>query len=97
MQRPGRRAVGPIAADRADAAAKQVRPNCYYACPHPAAEPVAEKYKLGGCRYRAVEAEPVATGFSGQQELEQKAKAAAVRRAGVQAVEVCSIGQAATF
>jgi hypothetical protein len=48
-------------------------------------------------RHRAVEDEPVATGFSGQQELEQKAQAIAVRRAGVQAVEACSTGQAATL
>ena len=41
--------------------------------------------------------EPVAERFSGQQELEQKAKAAAVRRAGVQAVEACSTGEAATI
>ncbi|PQO30429.1 hypothetical protein DTL21_24045 [Bremerella cremea] len=44
----------------------------------------------------------VATGFSGQQELEQKAQAAAVRRAArqettQQAVEACSTGQAATL
>lgn len=45
----------------------------------------------------SVEDEPVATGFSGEQELEQKAQAAAVRRAGVQAVEACSTGQAATI
>ena len=38
--------------------------------------------------------EPVAERFSGQQELEQKAQAAAVRRAGVQAVEACSTGKA---
>ena len=49
------------------------------------------------CRHRAIEDEPVATGFSGEQELEQKAQAAAVRRAGVQAVEACSTGQAATL
>ena len=48
-------------------------------------------------RDRAVENEPVATGFSGQQELEQKAQAAAVSRAGVQAVEACSTSQAATL
>jgi hypothetical protein len=35
-------------------------------------------------RHRAVACEPVATGFSGQQELEQKAKAIAVGRASVQ-------------
>ena len=39
----------------------------------------------------------VATGFSGQQGLKQKARAAAVRRAGVQAVEACSTGKAATI
>ena len=31
-----------------------------------------------------------------EQELEQKAQATAIRRAGVQAVEACSTGQAAT-
>ena len=41
------------------------------------------------CRDRAVEDEPVAERFSGEQELEQKAQAAAVRRAGIQAVEAC--------
>lgn len=46
--------------------------------------------------HRAVEDESVATGFGGQQELEQEAKAAAVRRAGVQAVEACGASQAAT-
>lgn len=49
------------------------------------------------CRDRAIEDEPVATRFSGEQELEQKAKAAASRSAGVQAVEACSTGQAATL
>lgn len=39
---------------------------------------------------------PAAERFGGQQELEQKAQAAASRRAGVQAVEACSAGQAAT-
>ena len=48
------------------------------------------------CRERAIEAEPVAEGFRRQQELEQKAQAAAVRRARVQAVEACSTGQATT-
>ncbi|MBW3598446.1 MAG: hypothetical protein KY475_14390 [Planctomycetes bacterium] len=38
-------------------------------------------------RHRAVEAKPIATGFRRQQELEQKAKATALRRAGVQTVE----------
>lgn len=38
----------------------------------------------------------VAERFRREQELEQKAQAAAVRRAGVQAVEACSTGQAAT-
>lgn len=41
-----------------------------------------------------VASESVAERFSGQQELEQKAQAAAIRRAGVQAVEACSTGQA---
>ena len=49
------------------------------------------------CRDRAVEDESVAEGFSGQQELEQKAQAAAVSHAGVQAVEACSTSQAATL
>ncbi|MEZ6056656.1 MAG: hypothetical protein R3C01_08125 [Planctomycetaceae bacterium] len=45
----------------------------------------------------AVEDEPVAERFGGEQELEQKAQAAAVSRAGVQAVEACSTGQTATL
>ena len=49
------------------------------------------------CRHRAVEDEPVAETFSGKQVLEQKAKAAAVRHAGVQAVEACGASQAATL
>lgn len=48
------------------------------------------------CRDWHVTAEPVAEGFSGQQELGEKAEAAAVRRTGVQAVEACSTGQTAT-
>lgn len=47
--------------------------------------------------HRAVEDEPVAERFRREQELEQKAEAAAVRRAGVQTVEACSTGQAATL
>jgi hypothetical protein len=48
------------------------------------------------CRHRAIEDEPVAERLSGEQELEQKAQAAASRSAGVQAVKACSTGQAAT-
>ena len=48
-------------------------------------------------RDRAIEDEPVAERFSGQQEREQKAQAAAIRRAGVQAVEACSTGKAPTL
>lgn len=52
-------------------------------------------------RHRTVDDQSVDTVFSGQQELEQKAQAAAVRRAArqettPQAVEACSSGQAAT-
>lgn len=43
-----------------------------------------------------VEAEPVAERFGGQQELEPNAQAA-VRPAGVQALEACSTGQSTTL
>ena len=46
---------------------------------------------------RHVACQPAAERFSGQQELEQKAQAATVRRAGVQAVEACGASQAATI
>ena len=46
---------------------------------------------------RHVACESTTEGFGGEQELEQKAKAAAVRRAGVQAVEACGASQAATL
>ncbi len=43
-----------------------------------------------------VPAEPAAEEFGGEQELGEKVQAAAVRRAGVQAVEACGASQAAT-
>jgi len=49
------------------------------------------------CRDRLIPAEPTAEEFGGEQELEQEAQAAAVRRAGIQAVETCGASQAATL